>query len=166
LEFKSHLWIPSKAGYVRGSEKPVVECILCSIRDRDPNVKSLEVHRDRECITVLNMYPYNPGHLMVFPERHVIEPADLDREEALNLFDSINLAMRVLRERYQPGGFNVGYNIGNSSGASIPHLHAHVVPRYSSELGFVDIIGGSKVLIEDPNTYEEEIRRGFEEAGG
>jgi len=166
LEFESHLWIPTKVGYVRGSEKPDVECILCSIRDRDPDVKSLEVHRDRGCVTVLNLYPYNPGHLMVFPKRHVLEPADLDHEEALDLFDSINLAMGVLRERYRPRGFNVGYNIGDCSGASIPHLHAHVVPRYSSELGFVDIISGSKVLIEDPNTYVEEIRRGFEKAGG
>jgi ATP adenylyltransferase len=165
VEFKSHLWIPTKVGYVKGSEKPDVECILCSIRDRDPNVKSLEVYRDRGCVTVLNMYPYNAGHLMVFPERHVLEPADLDHGEAVDLFDSINLAMRVLRKRYHPGGFNVGYNIGDCSGASIPHLHAHVVPRYSSEIGFVDIIAGSKVLIEDPNTYVKEIRKVFEEDG-
>jgi ATP adenylyltransferase len=164
LEFDSYLWIPTKAGYVKGEEKPKVECILCSIRDLNPDVKSLEVHRDRGCISVLNLYPYNPGHLMVFPERHVLEPSELNREEALNLFDSINLAMRVLRERYDPRGFNVGYNIGDSSGASISHLHAHVVPRYASELGFVDIIGGSKILIEDPSTYVEEIKNDFRRA--
>ena len=165
MEFKSHLWIPSKAGYVRGDEKPGVECILCSIRNRDKRVKSLEVWRDRGCIIVLNLYPYSPGHLMVFPERHVLEPSELDRGEALDLFDSINLSMMVLRDRYNPRGFNVGYNIGEFSGASIPHLHAHVVPRYVSELGFIDIIGGSKVLIEDPATYLEDMRDDFRRAG-
>ena len=164
MEFNSYLWIPTKAGYVKGGEKPDVECILCSIRDRDPDVKSLEVWRDRGCIIVLNLYPYNPGHLMVFPERHVLDPSELDREEALSMFHSTNLAMGVLRHRYSPRGFNVGYNVGDCSGASIPHLHAHVVPRYASELGFVDIIGGSKVLIEDPNSYLEEMRDAFRNA--
>ncbi len=164
MEFESYLWIPTKAGYVRGEEKPDVDCILCSIRDEDSRVKSLEVWRNENDIAVLNLYPYNPGHLMVFPQRHVIEPSDLTDEEMLQFFLSINLAIKVLKGRYAPKGFNIGFNIGEVSGASIPHLHAHVVPRYGSELGFVDIIGGAKVLIENPETYLEEMKAAFEAA--
>ena len=164
MEFKSYLWIPTKAGYVRGKDKPDVECILCSIRDRDPDVRSLEVWRNEGNIAVLNLYPYNPGHLMIFPHRHVIEPSELTDEEAVELFTSLNLAVQVLKNRYNPKGFNIGFNIGEVSGASIAHLHAHVVPRYGNELGFIDIIGGAKVLIENPESYQDEIRRAFDQA--
>jgi len=149
---------------VRRADKPNVKCILCSIRDRDARVKSLEVWRDETSIAVLNLYPYNPGHLMVFPRRHVVELCELDDEEALSLFGSMNLAVRALKSCYSPKGYNIGFNIGEVSGASIPHLHAHVVPRYGNELGFIDIIGGAKVLIENPPEYVEKLSRAFEKA--
>lgn len=165
LHFDSYLWIPTKAGYVRGDEKPEVACILCSIRDRDPRVRSLEVWRGAGNVAVLNLYPYNPGHLMVFPERHVVELGELADDEARTLLLAVNLCVRVLKERYAPKGFNVGFNIGDVSGASIDHLHAHVVPRYGSELGFIDIIGGAKIMIENPESHLEELRREFEANG-
>lgn len=164
MRFDAYLWIPTKAAYVRRADKPNVECILCSIRDRDARVKSLEVWRDETSIAVLNLYPYNPGHLMVFPRRHVVELCELDDEEALSLFGSMNLAVRALKSCYSPKGYNIGFNIGEVSGASIPHLHAHVVPRYGNELGFIDIIGGAKVLIENPPEYVEKLSRAFEKA--
>jgi ATP adenylyltransferase len=166
LKFDSYLWIPSKAGYLRRDGKPKVDCILCSIRDHDDRVRSLEVWRGEATIAVLNLYPYNPGHLMVFPQRHVLELSELEADEVAQLVGSINLAVKVLKDAYSPHGFNIGFNIGQSSGASIPHLHAHVVPRYDSELGFVDIIGGAKVLIEDPSSYQERVTEAFRRAKG
>ena len=162
MKFDSYLWIPTKAGYVRGEEKPEVECILCSIRDRDPKVRSLEVWRDGGNVAVLNLYPYNPGHVMIFPMRHVEELSDLRETEFVGLMQALNLAVDVLKSRYSPKGFNIGFNIGPVSGASIAHLHAHVVPRYGSELGFIDILGGAKVLVENPASYVEDVRKAFE----
>jgi ATP adenylyltransferase len=162
VKFDSYLWIPSKAGYVRGQDKPNVDCILCSIRDRDPRVRSLEVWRDEGNVAVLNLYPYNPGHIMVFPARHMEELSDLEEAEALGLMGAIRLAVDVLKERYTPKGFNIGFNLGPVSGASIAHLHAHVVPRYRSELGFIDIIGGAKVMVEDPAAMVDEVRKSYE----
>jgi ATP adenylyltransferase len=149
---------------VRRTDKPQVDCILCSIRDKDARVRSLEVWRDEASIALLNLYPYNPGHLMVFPQRHIVELCELEEGEALNLFGSINLAVRALKLCYSPKGYNIGFNIGEVSGASIPHLHAHIVPRYGNELGFIDNIGGAKVLIESPSDYVEKLSKAFEKA--
>lgn len=166
MQFEDHLWIPTKVAYVRGDEKPKVDCILCSIRDGDPRVRSLEVWRNNGMIAVLNLYPYNPGHLMVFPYRHVFEPSELKDEEVTQLFASINMAIHVLKKCYSPKGFNIGFNIGKVSGASIPHLHAHIVPRYDNELGFIDVIGGSRIIIENPETYQKKIHDAFMEIQG
>ncbi len=166
MKFDSYLWIPTKAGYVRGQNKPDVECILCSIRDRDPKVRSLEVWRDDGNIAVLNLYPYNPGHIMVFPTRHVEELSELADTEAEALFNALELAIDVLKERYSPKGFSIGLNLGPMSGASIAHLHAHVVPRYESELGFIDIVGGAKVMVEDPETMADELQKVYERMSG
>jgi ATP adenylyltransferase len=163
LEFESYLWVPTKAGYVKGDEKPKVDCILCSIRDQDPRVRSLEVWRDESNIAVLNLYPYNPGHVMIFPVRHVTRLSEMDGDEFEALFDSIKLSIRAIERAYSPDGFNVGFNIGEGSGASIEHLHAHVVPRYKSELGFIDIIGGGKIMVEDPEIYLDRVRGAFRE---
>jgi len=166
LKFDSYLWIPSKAAYVKGDAKPQVECVLCAIRDRDERVKALEVWRGKLSVVVLNLYPYNPGHVMVFPKRHVEALRELGEDEALDIFRTVNLSITSLRHLYQPQGFNVGINIGSAAGASIEHLHIHVVPRYNSELGFVDIIGGGKVMIEDPERYLERMRDAFSTTSG
>lgn len=163
MNFDSYLWVPSKAGYVKGGERPKVDCILCSIADEDPEVRKLEVWRGDSCMAVLNLYPYNPGHLMVFPFRHLTELSDLQEKEQKDLLSAINLATEALKRAYSPGGFNIGFNIGQVSGASIKHLHAHIVPRFESELGFIDIIGNGRIMIEDPEKYLGKIRSAFSE---
>ncbi len=158
--------MPSKAGYVRDDDKPKVKCILCSIRDKDPNMRSLEVWRDDSVIAVLNLYPYNPGHLLVFPQKHVLELSELGQDEMPRLWRAINLAVDVIKKCYNPAGYNVGFNIGRVSGASIGHLHAHVVPRYAKEMGFIDIIGGAKILVEDPTSYQLKVSEAFRSLEG
>lgn len=103
---------------------------------------------------------------MVFPKRHVEALEELGEDEALDIFRTVNLSITSLRHLYRPQGFNVGINIGSAAGASIEHLHIHVVPRYNSELGFVDIIGGGKVMIEDPERYLERVRDAFSTTSG
>ncbi len=144
-----------KLAYVTGN-KPRVGCILCAIRDRDSRVTMLDAYRGEGMIVSLNLYPFNPGHLMIFPERHVAEYGDLQDGEALAMHRLTARAIAILREEFNPTGFNVGYNIGENSGASIPHLHQHVVPRYGNEVGFLDVLAGARVWVADP---QETLRR-------
>lgn len=146
---KRHLFVPTKLEYAKG-KRPDVDCILCEIVDRRDTVERLEVHRTEKFVVSLNLHPYNPGHLLVFPCRHVCGLDELDRDDVLELHEVQLDCMEVLARRYGARGFNVGYNLGPDSGASIPHLHLHVVPRYERELGFMDIISGAKILVEDP----------------
>ncbi len=162
MKLDHHLFVPNKMGYVKG-QKPKVDCILCAILRDDSNVIGLLVHRTPRFAVTLNLYPYNSGHLMIFPTRHVHDPRDLNKEEILELFELQNMALDILQELYEPHGFNLGYNIGKSSGQSINHLHLHIVPRYPSEIGFIDIIGGAKIIVEDPVVSQVKISKAFKE---
>jgi ATP adenylyltransferase len=116
-------------------------------------------------IASLNLYPYNPGHLIVFPERHVLDIRELSDQETLRFLSLTKICMEVLDKLYQPQGYNLGCNIGAVSGASIIHLHQHIVPRYPRELGLIDIIGGARVIVEDPTATREKLISAFEERG-
>ena len=161
---RDNLFVPGKMGYARGGERPNVECILCAVVERNDEVIQLDVHRSKLFVVTLNLYPYAPGHLVVFPKRHITDLRMLNDEEALELHKVQNLCLDVLETLYTPHGFNLGYNIGQAGGASIEHLHLHIVPRYRRELGFIDIIGGAKIIIEDPNVSLSRMREAFAKA--
>jgi len=157
---RNHLFNTDKLTYVKG-DKPKVECILCAIRDGNPDVRSLEVARRDGFIISVNLYPFNPGHLMIFPERHVENLHDLTDREALALHRLLAETITILGEEFGPDGFNVGYNLGRHSGASIPHLHAHVVPRYGNEVGFMDVLSGTRLVVADPVESRDRLRKRF-----
>ncbi len=161
---RDNLFVPGKMSYARGVTRPDVECILCAIVDGSDQVVQLDVYRSELFIVALNLYPYAPGHLMVFPQQHVTDIRMLDDEEVMELHRLQNLCLDVLEELYTPHGFNLGYNLGKAGGASIEHLHLHIVPRYSRETGFIDIIGGSKIIVEDPNITLSRVREAFARA--
>lgn len=156
-----NLFIPGKLPYVKG-DRPAVDCILCGIVQQDERVVSLEIFRSDHFMVTANLFPYNPGHLMVFPLRHLADPAELTEHEVLELHRLQVKSMRVLHQLYGPRGFNWGCNIGETSGASIKHhLHLHLVPRYPGELGFIDIIGGARVIVEEPNETVRRLKEAF-----
>ena len=159
---RNNLFVPGKMKYARGKKRPDVECILCAIVEGSDKVARLEVHRSELFVVTLNLYPYTPGHLMVFPKRHITDPRELSCEEVLELHRMQNLCLDVLESVYTPHGFNLGYNLGDAGGASIAHLHFHIVPRYRRETGFIDIIAGTKIIVEDPNVSLAHIRAAFE----
>jgi ATP adenylyltransferase len=161
-----NLFIPGKMAYVRGEKKPDVECILCALVEESDKVSRLEVYRSEYFLVTLNLYPYAPGHLMIFPKRHITDLRMLTKEESAELCKLQGICLDVLDDVYHPHGFNIGYNIGEAGGASIAHLHLHVVPRYRRELGFIDIIGGVKIIIEDPNISLVRVREGFAKITG
>ena len=146
-----------KLDYVQGKSRPNVDCILCAVRDNDERVEILKVHEDNICFIILNLYPYNPGHLMIVTQRHLTKFLDLTKEEIIHINRAIQGIQLLLDELYSPKGYNIGINQGRDAGGSIEHLHFHIIPRYGSELGFIDIVGKTRVLPEGLNAVKKKI---------
>ena len=158
---RNYFFTPGKINYVAGTKRPDVPCILCSIVEKDPRVSSLEVYRTDNFIVSVNLYPYNLGHLIIFPVRHVEDISPLTEAEVLELHNLQILSMEVNKHIYNTTSFNIGYNIGDLSGASIKHLHMHVVPRYAREVGFIDVLNGTRVIVEDPVETVKKLTEAF-----
>lgn len=137
-----------KLGYLTGTKPD--GCILCLVRDGSPEVSSLIAHRAEHWLVSLNLYPYNPGHLLVFPRRHVRDLRELTDAETAEGAALTRLCLDVLDETHRPAGYNVGYNMGLVAGASIDHLHQHIIPRYPREIGIAELMMGKRVLVQDP----------------
>ncbi|MEN3537086.1 HIT family protein [Microbispora sp. NPDC004025] len=145
------LWTPHRMAYIKGENKPSGSgvddgCPFCEIpklSDED----GLIVARGSAVFAVLNLYPYNSGHLMVCPYRHVSDYADLDGPETAELAEFTKRATQALRKASGAQGFNVGMNLGGVAGAGIAaHLHQHVVPRWGGDTNFMPVVGRTKVL--------------------
>ncbi|MEI6361276.1 MAG: HIT domain-containing protein [Actinomycetes bacterium] len=145
------LYTPHRMVYLRGEGKPHHDdagndCPFCRAPDL-PVDEGLVVARGEEVYAVLNLYPYNSGHLMICPYRHVADYTDLADSEVAELAAFTQRAMRVLRTVSGAQGFNIGMNQGSISGAGIAgHLHQHIVPRWGGDTNFMPIIGGTKVI--------------------
>ena len=143
-----HLWTPYRMAYIRGEGKPTGEhdCPFCLI-PRMSDEEGLVVARGDLVFAVLNLYPYNAGHLMLVPYRHVPDYTDLTAEEVAELAAFTRKAMRVVRHASSPHGFNIGMNQGSVAGAGIAdHLHQHLVPRWGGDTNFMPVIGLTRVL--------------------
>jgi ATP adenylyltransferase len=146
----ARLWTPHRMAYVTaGGQSATATESVCPF-DRIPTLPdadALIVARGALVYAVLNLYPYNPGHLMVVPFRHVADYTELEADERIELGEFTSRAMTVLRTVSRPHGFNIGINAGESAGAGIAaHLHQHVVPRWGGDANFMPVIGGTKVL--------------------
>ena len=109
---RHNLFVPNKMPYAKGKNRPDVPCILCAIVEKNDKVERLEVHRTERFTISLNLYPYSPGHLLIFPNRHIIDVQELNQEEVQELHELQCLCFEVLTRAYQPRGYNVGYNMG------------------------------------------------------
>jgi ATP adenylyltransferase len=147
------LWTPYRMTYL--AEAPLKRSESGSARSTQPftdiptmsDEDGLVVARGEHVYAVLNLYPYNPGHLMVVPYRRFSEFEDLTEGEGAELMAFIQKAIRVIKAVSRPHGFNVGMNLGESAGGSLAeHLHVHVVPRWGGDANFITIVGGSKVI--------------------
>ena len=148
-----------KLDYLKG-RKPD-GCILCLIKDSSPDVTDLSVFRDELFIISLNLYPYNPGHLLIFPLRHIEDIRDFTAEEENHLTSVLRMSIDVLDETHSPSGYNIGYNMGSIAGASINHLHMHVIPRYPREIGISELVSGKRVLVENPLLTQKKLKDAF-----
>ena len=143
------LWAPHRMAYIAGAEgtgEPDGGCPLCAIPAR-VDADGLVIARGEQVYAVLNLHPYNPGHLMVVPYRHVAGLDELDTEESAELVAVTQQAVRALRTMAAPHGFNVGINLGSVAGGSLAHhLHQHVVPRWGGDANFITVVGQTKVI--------------------
>ena len=139
------IWTPHRMAYVRTAVDDD-GCPFCAIPGH-PDDESLIVARGGSTYAVLNLHPYNPGHLMVLPYRHVADLTDLTEDEAGELMTMTQQALRAIRAVSSPDSFNVGLNLGRSAGGSLAdHLHQHVVPRWTGDANFITVVGGTKML--------------------
>ncbi len=144
------LWTPHRLAYIQGENKPSDEesgeCPFCRLIGMADD-EALILARGRTVYAVLNLYPYNPGHLMVVPYRHVADYTELTDDETVELAEYTRHAMTVIRSVSGAHGFNIGMNQGVVAGAGIAaHLHQHVVPRWGGDSNFMPVVGHTKVL--------------------
>jgi len=153
------LWTPWRLAYVTEASTVTPGCIFCDALARD---EPLIVHRGRAVFVILNKFPYNNGHLMVVPYRHVGWLADLTADERSEFMLLAQRAEIALAGAYHPHGFNFGVNLGKAAGAGVlDHLHLHVVPRWSGDTNFMSVVGETRVLPEELPQTAERLRAAF-----
>ena len=142
------LWSPWRLEYITRTDRDE-GCIFC-LESQPPESASLVVFEGRACYVILNLYPYNNGHLMVVPNRHVGSLAALTAEEMNEVGRLTQRCEAALTEAYQPHGFNIGVNLGKPAGAGVlDHVHVHVVPRWNGDTNFMTVVGEMRVLPEN-----------------
>ena len=139
------LWAPWRTGFITG--KPPRGCIFCQARASREDRTHWVLARSRHAFALLNLYPYNNGHLLIAPNRHI---GDFEKLRSVEWTDMLTLSQRFLkrlRKQLHPQGFNLGLNLGRPAGAGIPgHLHLHLVPRWNGDTNFMPILGHTKVM--------------------
>jgi ATP adenylyltransferase len=155
------LWAPWRLSYVTAASDPATDCIFCDAQiGRDVD---LVLFRGHHGYILLNLYPYNNGHLMVVPNRHLSTLEALNPDEQVELMKLTRLSEIALTEAYHPHGINVGINLGRAAGAGIEnHLHIHLVPRWTGDTNFMTAVGQTRVLPEDLAATAARLRPIFE----
>jgi ATP adenylyltransferase len=154
------LWAPWRMEYIGSAREGKDEgCLFCEKPKEGDDEKALILARTELSFAMLNRYPYNSGHLMVAPFRHVGELEEVKDDESLDMQQLLQRCITALKEAMQPEGFNIGMNLGVVAGAGIPdHLHWHVVPRWTGDTNFMPVIGITKVLPQELDRSFELIR--------
>jgi ATP adenylyltransferase len=155
------LWAPWRMRYVQGERKDE-GCIFCRAAESGDDEARLVLQRGERCLVMLNAFPYNSGHLMVSPFRHVASIEVLDGDELLELMTLTQRALRAVRESYSPDGFNLGVNEGDVAGAGFAgHVHLHVVPRWAADSNFMAVTADTRVLPQSLEDSYAQLRERF-----
>ncbi len=151
----STLWAPWRMAYIGGP--PSQGCLLCDLIRDDDDRRRLVLDRAPRSYIVMNLYPYNNGHLMIVPYRHCADLDQLSPEDSLEIVQQVGRATRILHQAFGAEGFNVGLNLGKAAGAGISdHLHVHVVPRWIGDTNFMPVLADTKVMPEHlESTYRK-----------
>jgi ATP adenylyltransferase len=160
------LWAPWRAEYIYcAAGQDFIKrrhCLFCNLLKTKDDPKNLILHRGRRAFVVMNRFPYNNGHVMVAPNRHVATFEKLTAEEGAELFRLVQKSLAVLRRQLKPQGFNVGANLGRVAGAGVAgHVHIHIVPRWLGDVNFMPLLAETKVISEHLAETYEKLQRQF-----
>jgi ATP adenylyltransferase len=156
-----HLWSPWRLAYVSGGAKSE-GCVFCEAQHED-KAAPLVVFQGTTCYVILNLFPYNNGHLLIVPNRHFASLAEGTHEELCEMMSLVQRAELALKDAYDPQGLNVGINLGKPAGAGIlEHLHVHVVPRWNGDTNFMTVVGQTRVLPEELPATADRLRPIFQ----
>ncbi len=149
------MWAPWRLQYILSKKGP--ECIFCDEPKEDRDRDNLILYRSGKCFVIMNLYPYNNGHLMVVPYRHVFSITELNDEELLDVSKMVQRSVNCMKEAFRPEGYNVGFNLGRVAGAGIEeHLHYHIIPRWVGDTHFMAILSEVRVIPEHvKSTYDK-----------
>jgi len=149
------LWSPWRMKYI--VSKKGEGCIFCGKIAENDDQTSYVLHRGEKCYVMLNLYPYNNGHLMVSPYQHVPSLEQLEEDTLTEMMRMVNKSLKALRRAMRPDGFNIGVNIGKAAGAGIEqHVHIHIVPRWNADTNFMPVLSQTRVI---PELLDETYRK-------
>ena len=141
------LWAPWRLKYIKKLKDKSKGCVFCKLIKENKDRKNYIFARTKYSYAVLNIYPYNNGHALIVPYKHVSNLAKLDKQQKEDLFSLLESTQRLIDKVLRPNGYNIGLNIGRIAGAGFPgHLHIHLVPRWAGDMNFMPIIGNTKVM--------------------
>ncbi len=156
------LWAPWRIEFIRGEKEK--RCFMCDLEQPGtfPQEEALIVYRGKTAFVILNRYPYNSGHLLVAPYRHLGDISELTAEERVEIMDLCIKGKEVLEKLMKPSGYNVGFNLGAAAGAGVAdHIHLHIVPRWNGDTNFMPVIGDTRVVPEALEDTAELIRKAW-----
>ncbi len=153
------LWAPWRLRYIEQARTPQ-ECIFCQKAEEKRDFENFILQRGKTCFTIMNLFPYANGHLMIAPYKHTPEFSDLTDAESLELLKTVSQSMRILRRGLRPEGFNIGLNLGKVAGAGVEdHIHFHIVPRWLGDSNFMPVLGEVKIIPEHIETTFRKLKR-------
>src|SRR5437867_867559 len=162
------LWSPWRSKYIESfkpGNKPDEECLFCRVVKENRDKENYLVHRGKKGFIIMNLYPYNSGHLMIAPYKHVGKLNELNDEEVLDCMNLVNLGCKLLDESIFPQGYNIGMNVGRTAGAGIEdHVHFHIVPRWNGDTNFMPVLNDVKVVSEMMEQTYEKLRAALDRA--
>ncbi|MFP4164752.1 MAG: HIT family protein [Chitinispirillaceae bacterium] len=151
------IWAPWRMTYIKGVDDTKDEgCVFCNKPTQDSDKENLLLFRGKKCFVLMNLFPYNNGHLMIIPYQHTSDILNLDKETSSELWELTALSKEILSKTMNPEGFNIGMNLGRGAGAGIDqHIHMHIVPRWNGDTNFMPVVGQTKVISQAlEETYE------------
>ncbi|MFA5078770.1 MAG: HIT domain-containing protein [Dehalococcoidia bacterium] len=160
------LWAPWRMQYILG-DHTAGGCILCDKPAEKKDRKNYILYRGKYSFIILNAYPYISGHLMAAPYRHIANITDANAREARELFELIQLCVKLLKQTMRPDGFNIGMNIGKVAGAGLDgHIHMHIVPRWNGDHNYMSVVADTRVLSEGLDATYTKLKEGLSRLAG
>lgn len=157
------IWAPWRIKYIKEHRKRE-GCFICEIINSKEDEKNLVIKRTNNCIIIMNKFPYNSAHIMISPNRHIQNFYELNSFEMEEIMNLISLSQKIIKNIYNPDGFNLGVNIGRAAGAGEEHLHFHLVPRWFGDTNFMTTFSSTRVIPESLFEIYKKLKEAFSES--